>query len=334
MEKIYCSCGRDAGEEHKPFCPIAKLWVKGQGVSGESELIALRAELSQLRTAHDAAVKERDEAFAANEIDRTAIADGIATIRKALKGREWLRLGRGSFEYDDDRWRDEFSDAYQEILDALEPLAVLARDIKLCPNNQQIVNTARALKTRAEKAEAERDAALATGREAGLREAAGIALEHDAEMGDTQLWSSGRLISEAILAAIPSQNGVDLFKAPFLDGRRNAATEAVYAIRDLADSVQDITEREILIYAQKMVGNLVEPPVEGCGKMPIAETAAIPSPPKGVCKWNKRHMEGFYGVQCLTTPKKTAWKMTTPVNSDPCPYCGLPISIKAEEGKP
>jgi hypothetical protein len=42
------------------------------------------------------------------ERDRTAVARGTVAVRNAIKAREWLRLGRGSYEYDDDRWRDEF----------------------------------------------------------------------------------------------------------------------------------------------------------------------------------------------------------------------------------
>jgi hypothetical protein len=53
---------------------------------------------------------------------------------------------------------------------------------------------------RAEKAEAERDTALATGREAGLREAAGICRERATKMGSLQCGYA----ADDILAAIPS----------------------------------------------------------------------------------------------------------------------------------
>ena len=36
---------------------------------------------------------------AVNEQDRTAVAAGLQSIFRAIRGREWLRLGRGSYEW-------------------------------------------------------------------------------------------------------------------------------------------------------------------------------------------------------------------------------------------
>ncbi len=102
-------------------------------------------------THYDAAMvvlKEKDAEIerlqAVNEQDRTAVAEGLQTIFQAIKGREWLRLGRGSYEWDDDRWKDEFGAALDEIWDALEPLRQIAGNLKDCPATQAAVDAARA----------------------------------------------------------------------------------------------------------------------------------------------------------------------------------------------
>ncbi len=81
---------------------------------------------------------------AVNERDRSAIAAGLDTIEKALRAREWLRLGRGSYEWDDDRWKDEFGAAYDEILAALEPLRQIGGDHTDCPVSQAAIQATRA----------------------------------------------------------------------------------------------------------------------------------------------------------------------------------------------
>lgn len=67
------------------------------------------------------------------ERDRSRVADTMARMRKALLAREWLRLGRGSYEWDDDRWRDEFAQAWNELWNATESLKTIAADLSDSP---------------------------------------------------------------------------------------------------------------------------------------------------------------------------------------------------------
>jgi len=97
--------------------------------------------------------REAERLKGVNELDRCVVATGLAGMRKALRGREWLRLGRGSYEYDDQRWMDEFSAVFDEIVAAMEPLQVVARNVADCPTTQAGANTATELLTRALKAE-------------------------------------------------------------------------------------------------------------------------------------------------------------------------------------
>lgn len=78
------------------------------------------------------------------ERDRSAVAEGIQAIRDAIKRREWLRLGRGSYEWDDERWKDEFGSAIDEIFAALKPLRKVAADWSDCPTDAERILKARA----------------------------------------------------------------------------------------------------------------------------------------------------------------------------------------------
>src|SRR5690348_17063531 len=70
------------------------------------------------------------------EYDRTAVADAITAAKKAIDSRDWLGgEGRGSYEWNDDRYRAEFGAAVKEIRKALEPLAKIAADWNGCPRS-------------------------------------------------------------------------------------------------------------------------------------------------------------------------------------------------------
>lgn len=77
------------------------------------------------------------------EYDRSEVAGGIAAVENAIKGREWLREGRGCYEYDDDRWKDEFGGALDEIREALQPLRRIAKDWSDCPTEPDDIKQAR-----------------------------------------------------------------------------------------------------------------------------------------------------------------------------------------------
>ena len=89
---------------------------------------------------HAAEVKALGEQL---ESDRTAVADGVTAANKAIDSRHWLTEGRGSYEWNDDLWHDEFRAAALEIKAALEPLAKIAADWKGCPQTGAEVAKAR-----------------------------------------------------------------------------------------------------------------------------------------------------------------------------------------------
>lgn len=78
------------------------------------------------------------------ERDRTEVARGLRAVKEAIRGHEWLRLGRGSYEYDDDRWKDEFGEALDAIEQAMEPLRSVASNLNDSPVEAEAVAAARA----------------------------------------------------------------------------------------------------------------------------------------------------------------------------------------------
>ena len=74
---------------------------------------AARAEAAEARVT---AIGEQLEA------DRTSVAEGVTAALKTIGGFAWLISGRGSYEWDDDRWHKEFESAATGVTKALEPL--------------------------------------------------------------------------------------------------------------------------------------------------------------------------------------------------------------------
>lgn len=113
-----------------------------------TKAIELEAELERER-------QRAEELSQQLEFDRTAVADAVTKVKKVLDSRYWLTEGRGSYEWNDDKFREEFTQANTEIRAALEPLAKIAADWCGCPKKADEVVRARIdWKQRAEKAEA------------------------------------------------------------------------------------------------------------------------------------------------------------------------------------
>jgi len=94
-------------------------------------------------------------ALSAIEYDRTKVSEAVTAMKDALHQREWLKEGRGSYEWDDDRWHDEFAAAYDEIFEAMKPLEKIAADWTLCSRDSEtIVKQRMDLQARADAAEA------------------------------------------------------------------------------------------------------------------------------------------------------------------------------------
>lgn len=104
----------------------------------EDQLIAAEADKARLSEA-------LREALAANERDRTEIVIAVNALTDAFARRDWLiRGGRGSYEWDDDRFRDEFRDAMEEFQPHIDQLRKIGADRTNCPKTQAEVIAARA----------------------------------------------------------------------------------------------------------------------------------------------------------------------------------------------
>ncbi|MGA7885251.1 MAG: hypothetical protein WCA44_05865 [Acidobacteriaceae bacterium] len=96
-------------------------------------------------------------AEAANELDRRSLWEVIRAIDAEITGRMWLIEGRGSYEWDDDRYRQEFGWAVNALQEKLEPLRKIAHDLNNCPSTEKGVDAVRKLE--ASIADAEKRAA-------------------------------------------------------------------------------------------------------------------------------------------------------------------------------
>ena len=110
--------------------PNALHWAIDAAKVGIEEIIRIRT----LGTPPTDETREPDLS-ALIELERTVVARGIHGVEVALHGFQWLTEGRGSHEWDDDRWYAEFSNACEKIREALEPLRRIAADLADCPKD-------------------------------------------------------------------------------------------------------------------------------------------------------------------------------------------------------
>lgn len=75
--------------------------------------------------------------------DRYVVAACLGQINAAIDGRVWLLEGRGPYEWDDDRYREEFGDALKSIREAAQPLSIVAWDKSDCTRIEERVKAAR-----------------------------------------------------------------------------------------------------------------------------------------------------------------------------------------------
>lgn len=91
-----------------------------------------------------------------NERDRSQVAEALAAIIAAIRSREWLVEGRGSYEWDDDRYQSEFGQALEEIRKAAATLSPLASNWSDCPLQfDEIIRARTDWQSKAEGLEAE-----------------------------------------------------------------------------------------------------------------------------------------------------------------------------------
>lgn len=79
----------------------------------------------------------------ANELDRRSLWSIVRAIDEEITGRMWLIEGRGSYEWDDDKYRQEFGWAIHALQEKLEPLRKIAHDLTNCPATEEGVNSVR-----------------------------------------------------------------------------------------------------------------------------------------------------------------------------------------------
>lgn len=107
-------------------------WQEWTGIWDPTEETAVEAtkRLFQRAVVAEAQLREISEQL---EFDRTSVADCLTKANKAIDSRYWLTEGRGSHEWNDERWHKEFYAAAKEIKASLNPLTRIAADWTGCP---------------------------------------------------------------------------------------------------------------------------------------------------------------------------------------------------------
>lgn len=133
------------------------------------------------------------------ERDRTCCADVLTNVEKAMVGHEWLRLGRGSYEWNDDRWKDEFGQALDNIRAAIEPLRLIAGDLSDSPRTPKEVKAARSFASSQSPAQVEDG-------EAGDKRAGFYAyvIEHENSPASAPLYLTHRFFSSGLGKGTPA----------------------------------------------------------------------------------------------------------------------------------
>lgn len=108
---------------------------------------ALNEDKEQFKRQNSALVQERDNALMANERDRRALWGIVRAIDEEITGRMWIIEGRGPYEWDDDRYRQEFGWAVKAVQAKLEPLKKIAHDLKDSPATEAGVDVVRKLES-------------------------------------------------------------------------------------------------------------------------------------------------------------------------------------------
>jgi hypothetical protein len=93
------------------------------------------------------------------EHDRTIVAEHVTAMKNTLQNYAWLLDGRGSYEWDDDRYRLEFQTVCTAMQKHVEVLARIAADWSNCPTKWEEVQAAR-VERPAEPAVSEREPQL------------------------------------------------------------------------------------------------------------------------------------------------------------------------------
>lgn len=133
-----------------PWTMIEKVWAERwredpSYKSGRREVEPLysASALTALAARTEKAERERDLARLALERDRSKVIEACNAFNDAYKRRSWLLESRGPYEWDDDRYRDEFNQAYDELSKPIAVLTAIGKDWSNCPTDHEQIMRAR-----------------------------------------------------------------------------------------------------------------------------------------------------------------------------------------------
>jgi len=112
-------------------------------IQGWAALLRAGLEQSTLQEDVRRLEAERDRARAANERDRSLVAEAVSAARKVIKSYGWATESRGPYSWDDDEYMAEFGRCLTALEAPLSRLDSVIKDLSDCPQTQAEVIAAR-----------------------------------------------------------------------------------------------------------------------------------------------------------------------------------------------
>jgi len=120
--------GRTMDKEAQNIASDALMWAEHDRDEAQAEVARLSERVTMLEAALDR--------------DKTGLAKGLSKVLELVAGYWWITEGRGSYSWDDDRYRDETGNALSDIRDAATQAL---RDSGTLANNALCVHAERKL---------------------------------------------------------------------------------------------------------------------------------------------------------------------------------------------
>lgn len=149
--------GAARGTTDGPRAPSSSSSSCASCISLTLEITRLQEEIAALTAAHARLQKERDDSRQALENDAADLWHVTNAIREVIVNRSWVTESRGSYEWDDDRYRDEARLAFDEVRELIAGVQHPAQRRFFEIVRHEPAPMAK-MRTRADQAEADRDA--------------------------------------------------------------------------------------------------------------------------------------------------------------------------------
>lgn len=150
-DKLAGSAPAEPSPEDALTMPLADVEAELRAAGCDVDALGKRGEalakrlLSQRKAEPSPDAAALAEALAANERDRSKVAEVMSAVLAVIRGYNWATESRGPYRYDDDEFFREFGRCLEAVNNAISPLGDIAKDLTSCPTTQGEVDRVRRL---------------------------------------------------------------------------------------------------------------------------------------------------------------------------------------------